>query len=62
MIRSKQRKRENPTRLMLLNDAFLMMYQTKSMQTDSTGYEIDARLEHQNAVKQTDALPAELYP
>ena len=54
MIRCKQRKRENPTRLMLLNDAFLMMYQTESLQTDSTGYENDARFEHQNAVKQTE--------
>ena len=41
---------------MLLNDAFLMMYQTESLQTDSTGYEIDAHFEHQNAVKQTDSL------
>ena len=56
MIRCKQRKRENPTRLMLLNDAFLMMYQTKSLQTDITGYEIDVRFEHQNAVKQTERL------
>ena len=54
MRRSKQRKRENPTRLLLLNDAFLMMYQTKSLQTDSTGYENDARFERQNAVKQTE--------
>ena len=41
---------------MLLNDAFLMMYQTKSLQTDITGYEIDVRFEHQNAVKQTERL------
>ena len=39
---------------MLLNDAFLMMYQTKSLQTDITGYENDAHFEHQNAVKQTE--------
>ena len=34
MIRSKQRNKEikeNPTRTLLLNDAFLMMYQTKTL-------------------------------
>lgn len=54
MIRNKQRKKEISTQSLLLNDAFLMMYQTKSLQTDSTGYEIDVRFEHQNAVKQTE--------
>lgn len=56
MRRSKQRKKEISTQSLLLNDAFLMMYQTKSLQTDITGYEIDAQFKHQNTVKQTERL------
>ena len=54
MIRCKQRNKGKSNPIAVFNDAFLMMYQTKSLQTDSTGYEIDVRFEHQNAVKQTE--------
>ena len=56
MIQSKQRYKGKSNPIAVLNDAFLMMYQTKTLQTDSTGYEIDVRFEHQNAVKQTNSL------
>ena len=51
---SKQRKGKNPPGAPPLNDALLMMWQTKSLQTVGSRCEIDARFEHQNAAKQTE--------
>ena len=51
---SKQRKGKNPPTAPPLNDALLMMWQTKSLQTVGSRCEIDARFEHQNAAKQTE--------
>ena len=56
MIQSKQRNKGKSNPIAVFNDAFLMMYQTESLQTDRTGHEIDAHFEHQNAVNQTNSL------